>query len=36
MGPTLQDQLREKLSGIDMCYPGTSYVCICDEEGKFL
>eukprot|EP00752_Nemacystus_decipiens_P003744 g3449.t1 len=36
MGPTLQDQLREKLSGIDMCYPGTNYACLLDLEGKFL
>lgn len=36
MGPSLQDQLREKLSGVELCYPGTYYACLLDVEGKFL
>ncbi|CAM9296233.1 unnamed protein product [Laminaria digitata] len=36
MGPTLEDQLREKLSGVELCYPGTYYACLLDLEGNFL
>ncbi|CAM9902419.1 unnamed protein product [Discosporangium mesarthrocarpum] len=36
MGPTLQDQLRDKLSGVELCYPGTHFACLLDIHGQYL
>ncbi|CAM9500979.1 unnamed protein product [Phaeothamnion confervicola] len=36
MGPTLQDQLREKLRAIEYCYPKTHYACVLNHQGAFL
>lgn len=36
VGPSLEEQLREKLRGVELCYPGTNYVCLLDLDGNFL